>query len=66
MVGVNREVKIEYFKMAQKKKYYVVVSKGQKHIYGAFDFSKEGWKKAKDYVKLLKRDGGDFEVVEGK
>ena len=66
MASVTHEVKIKYFNMPQKKKYYVVVSKGQKHVYGAFDFSKEGWKKAKDYAKLLKQDGGEFEVVEGK
>ena len=33
------------------KKYYLVVSKKKQYTHGAFEFSPEGYKKAKDYIE---------------
>jgi len=52
-------------KRKSSKKCYVVVSKKKKHIYGAFPFTEEGLKKAKEYSKTLKKENKEeFLVVE--
>tara|TARA_Y100001972_G_scaffold125412_1_gene176559 strand:- start:627 stop:782 length:156 start_codon:yes stop_codon:yes gene_type:complete len=50
--------------MAKKEKCYVVVSADKKYVHGAFKFSPEGEKQAKKYAKTLKKQGGEYLVVE--
>ena len=50
--------------MAKKEKCYVVVSADKKYVHGAFKFSPEGEKEAKKYARTLKKQGGEYLVVE--
>jgi len=50
--------------MAKKEKCYVVVSADKKYVHGAFKFSPEGEKEAKKYARALKKQGGEYLVVE--
>jgi len=52
-------------KRKSSKRCYVVVSKKKKHTYGAFAFTKDGLKKAKQYLKVLKKEHKEeFIVIE--
>ncbi len=42
-------------KRKKDKKYYLVISQKRKHTHGAFEFSPEGFKKAKSYVKDMEK-----------
>jgi len=50
-------------KRKSSKKCYVVLSKKRKHTYGAFPFTKEGLKKAKEYSKLMKKEHSEDFIV---
>ena len=50
-------------KRKSSKKCYVVLSKKRKHTYGAFPFSKEGLKKAKEYLELMKKEHNEDFIV---
>jgi hypothetical protein len=51
-------------KRKSSKRCYLVLSKKRRHRYGAFPLTKEGRKKAKDYVKILKGEHNEDFVVE--
>ena len=52
-------------KRKSSKKCYIVISEKKKHTYGAFPFTPEGFKKAKAYLKVLKKEyKEDFIVKE--
>ena len=60
---MKRAAKKKVVKRKSSKKCYIVISKKRKHTYGAFPFTKEGLKKAKEYSKTLKKENEEDFVV---
>jgi len=50
-------------KRKSSKKCYIVISKKRKHTYGAFTFTPEGLKNAKEYSKILKKEHKEDFIV---
>ena len=50
-------------KRKSSKKCYVVISEKKKHTYGAFPFTPEGLKKAKAYLRILKKEHKEEFIV---
>jgi hypothetical protein len=46
------------------KRCYLVLSKKKKHRYGAFPYTKEGYKRAEEYVKTLKKEHKEDFIVQ--
>ena len=46
-----------------KKKFYLVISEGNKYTYGAFKFSPEGLKEAEKYAKKIKKEVGEKLII---
>ena len=50
-------------KRKSSKKCYIIISKKKTHTYGAFPFTPEGLKKAKAYLKVLKKEHSEEFIV---
>lgn len=57
-----------YLKLSEKrKKYYLVISERNKHTYGAFEFTPEGYSEAQRYIrKISKTNKNEIFTIEEK
>jgi hypothetical protein len=39
----------------KRKKYYLIISERNKHTYGAFEFTPEGYSQAQKYIKTISK-----------
>jgi len=46
-----------------RKNYYLVISEKSKYTHGAFEFTDEGLKKAKSYIKLAKKESSENLII---
>ena len=46
-------------------KYYLVIDNIRGHTHGAFEYNKDGYRRAKEYIKQIKRDSKiNYQIVE--
>ena len=46
-----------------KKNYYLVISEVSKYTHGAFEFTPEGLKKAKSYIRKIKKESRENLII---